>query len=126
MRISDWSSDVCSSDLMYLIFAIVAGLVGGLFSVIMRAELQMPGGQILLDSSGAIDGQLWNVLITGHGLIMIFFVVMPAMIGGFGNWFVPLMIGAPDRSEERRVGKECVSTCRFWWSPYHQKKKKTQ
>src|SRR3546814_2595692 len=109
MRISDWSSDVCSSDLMYLIFAIVAGLVGGLFSVIMRAELQMPGGQILLDSSGAIDGQLWNVLITGHGLIMIFFVVMPAMIGGFGNWFVPLMIGAPDMAFPR-MNKDRKST----------------
>ncbi len=93
---------------MYLVFAIVAGIIGGLVSVIMRAELQAPGGQVLLDASGATDGQLWNVLITGHGLIMIFFVVMPAMIGGFGNWFVPLMIGAPDMAFPR------MNNISFW------------
>ncbi|MBP2303135.1 cytochrome c oxidase subunit I [Azospirillum picis] len=87
---------------LYLIFSVIAGLIGGLFSVIMRAELQSPGLQIVG------DGQMWNVLITAHGLIMVFFVVMPALIGGFGNWFVPLMIGAPDMAFPR------MNNISFW------------
>ncbi|HSK41485.1 MAG TPA: cbb3-type cytochrome c oxidase subunit I, partial [Arenibaculum sp.] len=87
---------------LYLIFAVVAGLIGGLFSVIMRMELQSPGLQMIA------DGQVWNVFITAHGLIMVFFVVMPAMIGGFGNWFVPLMIGAPDMAFPR------LNNISFW------------
>ena len=80
---------------LYIIFSIVAGLVGGFFSLLMRAELASPGLDIVA------DGQAWNVLITAHGLLMVFFVVMPALIGGFGNWFVPLMIGAPDMAFPR-------------------------
>ena len=80
---------------LYIIFAILAGLVGGFFSLIMRAELAAPGLDVVA------DGQMWNVIITAHGLLMVFFVVMPALIGGFGNWFVPLMIGAPDMAFPR-------------------------
>ncbi|WP_193367319.1 cytochrome c oxidase subunit I [Pelagibius marinus] len=92
---------------LYLIFAIVAGIVGAYFSLVMRLELQEPGVQYLL-TSGEPDGQLWNVIITAHGLIMVFFVVMPALIGGFGNWFVPLMIGAPDMAFPR------MNNISFW------------
>src|ERR1700759_3443830 len=72
---------------MYLVFAIFAGVVGGFLSMMMRAELMQPGLQIFSDP------HTFNVFVTGHGLIMVFFMIMPAMIGGFGNWFVPLMIG---------------------------------
>lgn len=87
---------------LYLFFSVIAGLIGGLFSVIMRMELQAPGLQYVA------DGQLWNVIITAHGLIMVFFVVMPALIGGFGNWFLPLMIGAPDMAFPR------LNNISFW------------
>ena len=101
---------------LYLIFAIVAGIIGGGISGIMRAELMEPGIQILSQGwplgSGTANfdewAHHWNVLITAHGLIMVFFMVMPAMIGGFGNWFVPLMIGAPDMAFPR------MNNISFW------------
>src|SRR5262249_13382767 len=58
---------------MYLLFAVVAGLIGGAFSVYMRLELMHPGMQYMLNSDGSPDGQLWNVIVTAHGLIMVFF-----------------------------------------------------
>jgi cytochrome c oxidase subunit 1 len=87
---------------LYLIFAVIAGLIGGGLSVLMRMELQNPGMQIFA------DGQMWNAYVSAHGLIMVFFVVMPALIGGFGNWFVPIMIGAPDMAFPR------MNNISFW------------
>ncbi|KHJ56023.1 cytochrome c oxidase subunit I [Aureimonas sp. OT7] len=88
--------------LLYLIFSIMAGLIGGSLSIAIRAELQQPGLQIFGDPA------VFNVFTTAHGLIMVFFVVMPALIGGFGNYFVPIMIGAPDTAFPR------VNNIAFW------------
>lgn len=104
---------------LYLIFAIMAGIIGGLLSVAMRMELQEPGIQIFhglasivygFEGDAAIDGgkHMFNVFTTAHALIMIFFMVMPAMIGGFANWMVPIMIGAPDMAFPR------LNNISFW------------
>jgi len=102
---------------LYLIFAIIAGVIGGAISGLMRLELAEPGIQYLQAWARMTDGSeatldqayhLWNVFITAHGLIMVFFMVMPAIIGGFGNWFVPIMIGAPDMAFPR------MNNVSFW------------
>ena len=93
---------------LYILFSIFAGILGGLFSMYMRLELQDPGVQYMTNEDGSPNGQMWNVFITAHGLIMVFFVVMPGLIGGFGNWFVPLMIGAPDMAFPR------LNNISFW------------
>src|SRR5665811_1292572 len=90
---------------MYLVFAIIAGVIGAVMSIMIRIELMYPGVQIFHET------HTYNVFVTSHGLIMIFFMVMPAMIGGFGNWFVPLMIGAPDMAFPR------MNNISFWLLP---------
>ncbi|EFH09846.1 cytochrome c oxidase subunit I [Teichococcus cervicalis] len=88
--------------ILYLIFAVAAAFVGVGLSLLMRIELQTPGMQIFA------DGQAWNVAVTAHGVVMVFYVIMPALIGGFGNYFVPIMIGAPDMAFPR------LNNISFW------------
>src|SRR4051812_9616475 len=104
---------------MYLIFALIAGVIGALLSGMMRLELEEPGIQIFHGLPSMVSGSsgpgalnqgnpLNNFFPPPHALIMIFFMVMPAMIGGFANWFVPLMIGAPDMAFPR------MNNISFW------------
>jgi cytochrome c oxidase subunit 1 len=104
--------------ILYLIVSAFVGFISVAFTIYMRLELMNPGVQymcmegarFIADSSATCtpNGHLWNVLITGHGILMMFFVVIPALFGGFGNYFMPLQIGAPDMAFPR------MNNLSFW------------
>ncbi|MCP8894419.1 cytochrome c oxidase subunit I [Shinella daejeonensis] len=87
---------------LYLMLSMLSGILGTGLSVALRMELQEPGLQFFSDPG------VYNVVVSAHGLVMIFFVIMPALIGGFGNWFIPIMIGAPDMAFPR------LNNISFW------------
>ena len=97
--------------ILYLITSAIVGLISVLFTVYMRLELMEPGVQYMCLEGARFtaaaagectpNGHLWNVMITYHGVLMMFFVVIPALFGGFGNYFMPLQIGAPDMAFPR-------------------------
>ena len=89
---------------MYLLFALMMFLVGGVMALIIRAELFQPGLQIT-------DPHFFNQMTTLHALVMIFGGVMPAFVG-FANWQLPLMIGAPDMALPR------MNNWSFWILPF--------
>jgi cytochrome c oxidase subunit I len=104
---------------LYIIVGAIGGIIAYLLSLAIRIELAVPGIQIFpwlaqilhgADSGMALDAgkNLYNMFITVHGVLMIFFMAMPILIGGFGNWFVPIMIGAPDMAFPR------LNNISFW------------
>ncbi|TNC74587.1 cytochrome c oxidase subunit I [Rubellimicrobium roseum] len=104
--------------ILYLIVSGIAGFIAVAFTVYMRMELMHPGVQYMCLEGARFwpadpaectpNGHLWNVLITYHGVLMMFFVVIPALFGGFGNYLMPLQIGAPDMAFPR------LNNLSFW------------
>lgn len=80
---------------LYCLMALIGGCVGGVLSMLMGQQLTGPMHGFIA------SGNVWNAVIIAHGLVMIFWFVMPALIGGMGSWFIPLMIGAPDMAFPR-------------------------
>merc|ERR1719450_220333 len=89
---------------LYLLFRLSFRLVGSALSAILRLELNT-------QRNSTMDGHGYNVVVTGHGLIMIFFFVMPMLIGGFGNWLIPLLMRTPDMAWPR------LNNFSFWLIP---------
>ena len=91
-----YSTNAKDIGTLYIIFAIVAGLIGTSMSMVMRMELGGAGNNIIANN------QTYNIIITAHGFLMIFYLIMPALLGGFGNFMLPIMIGAVDIKSENR------------------------
>jgi cytochrome c oxidase subunit 1 len=99
-----WATHVFSTDhktiaKQYLAQGVFWTVVGGLLAGAMRWQLAWPDTPIPL--IGEIGPEVYNMLVTMHGTIMVFFVAMPILLGAFGNFLIPLMIGARDMAFPR-------------------------
>jgi hypothetical protein len=91
-----WLGSTNAKDIaiLYLLVGLISGLLGTMMSYLMRIELSGLG-TVYLDSA------TYNVVITMHGVLMIFYLLMPVFIGTFGNWLVPVYVGGPDMAFPR-------------------------
>ncbi len=99
-----WGTGVFSTDhktiaRQYLGLGAFWAVVGALLAGAMRWQLAWPGSEV--PGLGMIAPDRYNVLVTMHGTIMVFFVAMPILLGAFGNFLIPLMIGARDMAFPR-------------------------
>src|SRR3546814_14312964 len=120
MRISDWSSDVCSSDLG--IFLRLEQLIDDRIRLkLMHEQLHFDLKPDQVVAFFRLGAKLRHKALAGHAASPLPSSSISCDLSR-NFWILVVDIGNSDRSEERRVGKECVSTCRYRGSPYHQKK----
>src|SRR3546814_14760112 len=121
MRISDWSSDVCSSDLECEEIADLKGLNRRnplLAGALLLSMFSLAGIPPLAGFYAKLS--VLQVLVGADHVAIAVVAVMLSLIGAFFYLrIVQVAYFDEPRSDERRVGKECVSTCRSRWSPYH-------
>ena len=106
--VNRWILSTSHKDIavLYLIYGFLSALVATGMSVIIRLELSGSGQQYLQGNN-----QIYNVMVTGHAIAMIFLFVMPILIGAYGNYLLPIMIGAVDMAFAR------LNNISFWCLP---------
>ena len=99
-----WSTNAKDIAILYLTFAALAGIMATALSVLIRYQICNPM---------ALMGNFeqYNVIITYHGLLMIFYMLMPAFMGGIANWLLPVLLGCKDMAYPR------INAFAFWLLP---------
>ena len=106
MYLNRWifSTDARDIGILYLFLSILSGFIGTFLSMLIRIQLM----DINQSSVLLLPNQVYNVIITVHAILMIFFLIMPSLFGGFGNIFVPTLVGAIDMAFPR------LNNISFW------------
>lgn len=99
-----YSTDARDIGILYLILSALSGMLGSMMSLLIRLQLMDINQSSVLN----LPNQMYNVIITLHGLLMIFYLIMPSLFGAFGNLFLPNLIGAIDMAFPR------LNNVSFW------------
>lgn len=91
-----YSTNAKDIGTMYIVYGLLTALLGLAMSILIRIELSSPGVGLIRG-----DNQLYNTIVTSHGVLMIFFFVIPTFVGGFGNYLTPVIVGAADMAFPR-------------------------
>ena len=96
---SVWSRYIFSTDhkviaIQYISIGLIMAVIGGYMSYVIRMKLAWPADSVV--GFGDLAAQQYNMMVTMHGTIMVFWVAMPILVAGFGNYLIPLMVGTDD------------------------------